>query len=191
MAVPNEFIQYLQGLSAQEKKDAYREIFSVLGPSVTVTDENLRMAYKEYGDETRHFSTVRSALTTFLVTVMLGALSVFFNKSQSLPFLVAAAIILGLAAVALCILFSWRTSKAYLRRKRIWDPFAKGELVDRLEEKDFPSGVLILRTMWDDRTNLFLVVGLLLIGGAFGLRNQLASFHLPQLLDPPPASTSY
>jgi hypothetical protein len=187
MAVPNDFIQYLQGLSDQEKKDAYREIFQVLGPATTVTDENLRMAYKEYGDEMRHFSTVRSALTTFLVTVMLGALSVFFNKSQSHPFLVAAALILGLAAVVICLEFSRRTSHAYLRRKRIWEHFAKGLAVDRLEDRDFPSAPLTLKVMIGDITNTFLVVGLLLIALAFHYRDALKGF-LPELLDPPPAS---
>lgn len=67
---------------AAEKTQADKRIKAVLAAGTTATDDNLRMAYKEYSDEMRHFSTVRSALTTFLVTVTLAAFSAYFNKSQ-------------------------------------------------------------------------------------------------------------
>src|SRR5262245_38544641 len=65
---------------AKERDRADQRIKAVLGAAARVTDDNLRLAYKEYSDEMRHFSTVRSALTTFLVTVSLAACSAYFNK---------------------------------------------------------------------------------------------------------------
>src|SRR4051794_4933824 len=103
-----------------EKSKVDKRIEDILGVGAAVSDEKLRMAYKEYSDEMRHFSTVRSGLTTFLVTVSLAALSAYFNKSQSHPFLVAAALAFGVIAIAVCVEFSRPTSKAYLRRRRIW-----------------------------------------------------------------------
>jgi Na+/melibiose symporter-like transporter len=138
------------------------------------------MAYKEYSDEMRHFSTVRSALTTFLVTVSLAAFSAYFNKSQSHPFLVAAAVVFALAAIAVCLEFSRRTSKAYLRRKRIWNYFAKGELVRVLDDPKYPSKTKTVGVMFKDATNYFLLIGLSLIVLAFCYRDSLSAF-LPAL----------
>lgn len=169
----------LEALAA-EKAQADKRIKTLLAVPGTSTDDNLRMAYKEYSDEMRHFSTVRSALTTFLVTVTLAALSAYFNKSQSHPFLVAAAVIFALAAIAVCLEFSRRTSKAYLRRKRIWNYFAKGGLAIALEDPKCPSKTETVGTMLKDPTNYFLLIGLALIALAFCYRDSLSAF-LPEL----------
>jgi len=138
------------------------------------------MAYKEYSDEMRHFSTVRSALTTFLVTVSLAAFSAYFNKSQSHPFLIAAALIFAVAAVAVCFEFSRRTSKAYLRRGRIWKHFTNAKPVTELEQKDYPGPGQVVGKMLQDPTNYFLLIGLGLIVLAFYNRDSLSAF-LPAL----------
>jgi hypothetical protein len=169
----------LEALTA-EKTQADKRIKTVLAVTATVTDDNLRMAYKEYSDEMRHFSTVRSALTTFLVTVSLAAFSAYFNKSQSHPFLVAAALVFALAAIAVCLEFSRRTSRAYLRRKRIWNYFAKGESVSVLDDPKYPSKMAIVGVMFKDATNYFLLIGLGLIVLAFCYRDSLSAF-LPAL----------
>jgi hypothetical protein len=163
-----------------ERAEADKRIKAVLGGAGTATDENLRMAYKEYGDEMRHFSTVRSALTTFLVTVSLAAFSAYFNKSQSHPFLVAAALVFAAAAIAVCLEFSRRTSKAYLRRKRIWNHFAMRQLVSMLDDPGYPPRSLTLGVMLQDATNYFLLIGLGLIVAAFFYRDLLSTF-LPAL----------
>ena len=163
-----------------DKAQADKRIKTVLGVEAAATDDNLRMAYKEYSDEMRHFSTVRSALTTFLVTVSLAAFSAYFNKSQTHPFLVAAALVFAGAAIAVCLEFSRRTSKAYLRRKRIWDHFAKGQTVTRLEAQDYPSKTQTMGAMLKDATNYFLLIGLVLIVLAFYYRDLLSTF-LPAL----------
>ena len=165
---------------AVEKAETDKRIKTVLAGVATVTDENLRIAYKEYSDEMRHFSTVRSALTTFLVTVSLAAFSAYFNKSQSHPFLVAAALVFALAAIAVCLEFSRRTSKAYLRRKRIWNHFALRQLVAVLDDPQYPSKSVTLGAMLKDATNYFLLIGLGLIVLAFHYRDFLSGF-LPSL----------
>ena len=150
-------------------------------------DDTLKLAYKEYSDEMRHFSTVRSALTTFLVTVTLGAFSAYFNKSSSHPFLVAAGIIFAMAAVVVCLTFSWRTSKAFLQRKRVWKHFTgENPIVDWEELK--PPAPQIVAAMLIDAPNYFLLFGLGLILLAFSYRDSLDNF-LPALpTDPAPAA---
>lgn len=165
---------------ASDKARVDQRIKTVLAATATVTDENLRMAYKEYSDEMRHFSTVRSALTTFLVAVSLAAGSAYFNKSQSHPFLVAAALVLALAAIAVCLEFSRRTSKSYLRRKRIWNHFTKTKVVTVLDDPKYPSRAETTKAMLKDATNYFLLVGLGLLALAFICRDSLSAY-LPVL----------
>jgi hypothetical protein len=151
-------------------------------------DDDLHTAYKEYSDEMRHFSTVRSALTTFLVTVSLAAFSAYFNKSQSHPFLVAAALVFALAAIAVCLEFSRRTSKALLRRRRIWKHFTGEATVTQLEDPDYPGKWQILGKMVWDPTNSILLIGLALIVLAFHYRESLSAI-LPTLPpDPKPVA---
>jgi hypothetical protein len=82
--------------------------------------ETFRILYKEYGDQIRHFSTVRSGLTTFLVTVSLAAFSAYLGKIPSDPFLMVAGMILLMTAILACLTFSFRTEKAVLRYKEVW-----------------------------------------------------------------------
>ncbi len=177
----DELLKKRMGALGTDKAQADKRIKRVLGVGAAVTDENLRMAYKEYSDEMRHFSTVRSALTTFLVTVSLAAFSAYFNKNQSHPFLVAAALVFAGAAIAVCLEFSRRTSKAYLRRKRIWDHLANGRTVTKLEDRDYPSKTQTMGAMFKDATNYFLLIGLALIVLAFYYRDLLVTFF-PGLL---------
>lgn len=194
MPLADDLKTQLPSLSDDEKKNACEVILETLSPASlaallksrapavqpTVTTDDLRMAYKEYGDEMRHFSTVRSTLTAFLMTVSLAAGSAYFNKSQSHPFLIVAATVFAVAAVAVCIEFSRRTSKSYLRRKRIWDHLAKGKLVRTLDETGFPSPLATLGTMAKDSTNYFLLIGLGALVLAFCYRDSLSAI-LPTL----------
>lgn len=163
-----------------DKAKADKRIRDVLTVQATVTTDDLRMAYKEYSDEMRHFSTVRSTLTAFLMTVSLAAGSAYFNKSQSHPFLIVAAAVFSLAALAVCLEFSRRTSMSYLRRKRIWDHLAKGKSVQTLDEAGYPSAMATLGTMAKDSTNYFLLIGLGVLVAAFIYRDSLSAI-LPTL----------
>lgn len=88
--------------------------------------EALRTAYKEQGDLARHYSTIRSALTTFLLAAALAALSEYQKQATPLPFLLAAGFILLTAAFVVCLIFSYRTEKTLLRYKEYWS-FINGE----------------------------------------------------------------
>ena len=78
-----------------------------------------RMAYSEYGSQIRHFSTVRSALTTFLVTAGMTALAGYIDKQY--PFLYWAGLIFAAAAVIVCGWFSMLTEKHVLLYKGAWN----------------------------------------------------------------------
>ncbi len=82
--------------------------------------DSLRAAYKEQGDLARHYSTVRSALTTFLLAAALAALSEFRKLDKPPSFLLAAGCLLLLAAFVVCMIFSYRTEKTILRYKKYW-----------------------------------------------------------------------
>jgi len=69
---PEQLPEFIQWMS-----EYYREI-----QPEKVQPETLRLAYKEYGDQIRHFSTVRSALTTFLLTVSLASFAAYFNIAR-------------------------------------------------------------------------------------------------------------
>ena len=60
-----------------------------------------RMAYSEYGNQIRHFSTTRSALTTFLLTVGMTAFATYLDKG--IQFLFGAAIVFAIAAACVCL----------------------------------------------------------------------------------------
>ena len=70
--------------------------------------------------------------------------------------------------------------RAYLRRKRIWNYFAKGELVSVLDDPKYPSKTETVGAMFKDATNYFLLIGLGLIALAFCYRDSLSAF-LPVL----------
>ena len=82
--------------------------------------ENARVLYKEYGDQTRHFSTVRSALTTFLLTVSVTAFAAYFDRTKSSYFLIVAGFTALIAGVIVCRSFSYETEKAVLRYTHAW-----------------------------------------------------------------------
>jgi len=144
--------------------------------STRASEDTIRMLYKEYGDQIRHFSTVRSALTTFLLTVALAAFSAYFNINAHPPFLIVSALIFLVAALAICLAFSYRTEKAVIRYKRIW-PYLSGTDSDAnsaitTEVKSFE----IWQKMLADFTNYMLLAGVLLILLAFYRRDNLLDF---------------
>lgn len=142
-----------------------------------VQPETFRLLYKEYGDQVRHFSTVRSALTTFLVTVSLAAFSAFFGKDPRHPFLIVAGFILLIAAVVACLTFSFRTEKAVLRYKEVWS-YLKGEKPMDVEVLPMfqPKAFTVWRRVAKDPMNWLLLAASAAIVIAFYLREQLEPF---------------
>lgn len=160
--LPQEELQKLAGLLLQSHPQA---------ASGRIPIETYRLVYKEHGDQIRHFSTVRSAATTFLLTVSLAALSAYFNKTQTHPFLVIAGFFLLLAAVVVCLVFSFRTEKAVLRYKYYWSFLSGSEAPqDRVSVHNPSSGAIV------NRMPLLLVVAVLVIVMAFAAQDSLGSF---------------
>src|SRR5262245_34599535 len=51
-------------------------------------EARFKVEYKEVGDYIRHYSTVRSALTTFLLTAGVATFSAYYHQQQTSPFFV-------------------------------------------------------------------------------------------------------
>jgi hypothetical protein len=168
----NELKTLIAGLSEGDRRQLRQEV-----SDKRIAEETFRLAYKEYGDQIRHFSAVRSALTTFLLTVALASFSAYFTSSPKQPFLVAAGFIFSLAAVAACVTFSFRTEKSVLRYKDMW-AFLGGEKSMDLEILRIHESKS--RTIWKkvgkDPLNWLLLAGVAGMIVSFCKRDQLESY---------------
>lgn len=81
--------------------------------------------YSERGNLARHYSNVRSALTTFLLTVGLAAFTAYFHDETS-TFFIVIGILLLVGSVFVCFEFSYRTEESIVYWKRLWE-WAKSE----------------------------------------------------------------
>ncbi len=127
--------------------------------------------FKEVGDAIRHFSTTRSALTTFLLTVGLGAFAAYFHRQQTSPFFVAAGFTFLTASLVVCFRFSYLTERYRLYQRQLWVDAKSTTL-----PQDFPAGARdfhppsrhVLAKMQRDSMNWLLssVVAVLVIGFA-------------------------
>jgi len=158
-----EFIQWMS--------EYYKEI-----QPEKIQPETLRLVYKEYGDQIRHFSTVRSALTTFLLTVSLASFAAYFNVSQTHPFLIVAGVIFLLAAIFTCLTFSFRTEKAVIRFKEIWKYLNhdKPTSFNKIPIHNPTLTEIWGRVFWD-QMNWLIMIAAIVIALAFLGRNRLGS----------------
>lgn len=86
-------------------------------------EERFKLEYKKLDDDIRHYSTTRSALTSFLMTVGLTLLAYSFSNSYpSHPsFLWITGLLVLFAAVYVCLEFSRRTERSLIHQKGLWD----------------------------------------------------------------------
>ena len=86
-------------------------------------EERFKLEYKKLDDDIRHYSTTRSALTSFLMTVGLTLLA--YSLSNSYPdhpsFLWITGLVILCAAVYVCLEFSRRTERSLIHQKGLWD----------------------------------------------------------------------
>jgi hypothetical protein len=89
-----------------------------------------KIEYAELGNLNRHYSTIRSALTTFLLTASLGAFGGYFLDAGHNPYFGLAGFILILCANFVCLHFSYLTEWSALYMSELWraskDPNAAG-----------------------------------------------------------------
>ena len=119
-------------------RDQLSELMQFITNIPKFDPEAVRAVYKEYGDRVRHFSTVRSTLTTFLITVSLTAFGAYFKEAQHL-FLKAAGFIFLFAAVVECLIFSYRTEKALIGFKKYRELLDSGKPVVKKPDCENPD----------------------------------------------------
>jgi uncharacterized protein YukE len=119
MTNPNELAKTAHELS--ERLDSLQgQIQELQREPQRVRHEAIRVSYTEYGNQVRHFSTVRSALTTFLLTVSMTAFSAYFTPGKSHAFLAWVGGLFLFGAVVACFAFSYRTERELLRYRHMW-----------------------------------------------------------------------
>jgi hypothetical protein len=154
------------------------EVPIVPNPNAPSLKERFQLEYKKHDDDIRHYSTTRSALTSFLMTVGLTLLA--YNFSNSYPshpwFFPVAGFAVLFSAVYACFTFSYRTERSKLHLKALWD-WATGQAdpkypayPDQYPKFDSPKGELkkeIYKKMRKDGMNPALIVVVFIIAAVF------------------------
>src|SRR5262245_38373673 len=83
-------------------------------------EDRFKAEYTEVGDYIRHYSTVRAALTNFLLTAGVATVRAFYNHQPNSPcFVVVGHLVLVVSAFG-CLVFSYRTEHANLYQTALW-----------------------------------------------------------------------
>jgi hypothetical protein len=130
-------------------------------------EERFKLEYKKLDDDIRHYSTTRSALTSFLMTVGLTLLAYSFSNSYPghPAFLWITGLIVLAAAVYVCLEFSRRTERSLIHQKELWEwsktmaaPYpTRSEVLQRSGRR------AVLARMIGDRINAGLIMAVILI----------------------------
>jgi ABC-type multidrug transport system permease subunit len=130
-------------------------------------EERFKLEYKKLDDDIRHYSTTRSALTSFLMTVGLTLLAYSFSNSYpSHPsFLWITGLLVLSAAIYVCLEFSRRTERSLIHQKELWEwskkmspPYpSRSHLLRRAGRRAVLAGMI------GDAMNAGLIVAVILI----------------------------
>jgi len=130
--------------------------------------DKYKLEYTEVGHLRRHYSTVRSGLTTFSMTASLAAFASYFSQAARPCYLVFIGFFMLAVAALACLVFSYRCEKANLYAALLWRWFGNEDQVLPPSFYDFrPGGRDVFREMRCDEMNWVMLVGALLISGAF------------------------
>jgi len=94
-------------------------------PKMPIIKEIFAVDYAARNAEIIHYSNIRSALTTFLITIAIVTLEAHFSmnceekNASGYVLLYCSRLFLGVA-VLICLNFSFKTEKAILKKKKIW-----------------------------------------------------------------------
>jgi hypothetical protein len=83
-------------------------------------EDRFKAEYKDVGDYIWHYSTVRSALTTFLLTAGVATFSAYYHQQQTSPFFVVAGHLFLVVSAYVCLVFSYRTEHANMYQTALW-----------------------------------------------------------------------
>jgi hypothetical protein len=122
----------------------------------------LKMEYQEVANLIRHYSTVRSALSSFLVSLGVGSFGFYFRvaKEQREPFIWIAGHLLILISFLVCLYFSYRTERAQIYSTRLWHWLSGKNITMPTGYKafpDFPNG--LWGRVGSDMMNYILIFG--------------------------------
>lgn len=142
---------------------------------MTTTDAEMKryeLEYKEVRDHVRHFSNVRSALTTFLMTVGLAAFAAHVTAEcsvKNLNYLKLAGTTTLAMSVMTCIIFSYRTEYWNEYSKTLWKCM-------RGSSNSKPTGVMsknavckcdVVEGMIKDPMNWVLIITIAIVSNGF------------------------
>ena len=130
--------------------------------------DKYKLEYAEVGNLRRHYSVVRSGLTTFCMTAPRAAFASYISQTPRPSFLAFIGIFMLVAASIACVVFSYRCEKAnlYLRELWMWFEGTTQNAPGRFDDFAARPGD-VSRQMLRDEMNWVMLVALLAIGGAF------------------------
>src|SRR5947209_7565563 len=85
--------------------------------------DRYKLEYSEVGNLRRHYSAVRSGLTTFCLTAALVAFANYTSREPRPLFLAFVGGLMLFAASIACGIFSWRCERANLYMRELWHWF--------------------------------------------------------------------
>ena len=138
-----------------------------------ISNTVLPTLFTELGSEIRHYSTIRTSLTTFLMTVALAAFTTFFHSDQHHIFVAIAGYVFAVAGGLACLYFSYCTEKQVIRYRKLRDKLHSGVRTSDqsgFQELDMePAKSEVRRRMKKDWMNRLMLVGDLILMASFGL----------------------
>jgi hypothetical protein len=146
-------------------KRCVRLIYLPVAPMLDPTDK-YKLEYAEVGNLRRHYSVVRSGLTTFCLTASLAAHASYISQEARPPFLEFVAIFMLVAALIACGVFSYRCERAnlYLRELWRWLEGTSQNAPPRFDDFKAARREVLREMLWDSM-NWALIAALLSIVG--------------------------
>ena len=130
--------------------------------------DRYKLEYGEVCNLRRHYSVVRSGLTTFCLTASLAALASYISQASRPSFLAFVGIFMLVVALIACGVFSYRCERANLYLRDLWRWFEGTTLHPPARFDDFaPVRGEVRRQMFQDEMNWVMFLALLAITGAF------------------------
>jgi len=138
--------------------------------TVTIPVNYLPCLYSEMGNEIRHFNTIRTSLSTFLITVAVTAFCTYLRPEGHHEFLVIVGYLFSAAAVVCSWFCSYKSAKAIHRYRQIRSAILNPEHCDYdAQWKD--SGQAASR-MLRNFMNWVMLVGVVILVAAFQITSQ-------------------
>jgi hypothetical protein len=133
--------------------------------------DKYKLEYAEVGNLRRHYSNIRSGLTTFCMTASVAALASDISRKPRSSFLAFTGLFMLLVALVTCLVFSYRTEKANVFLREIWrwlDDDTESSGPSRFDDFNVPFRDLF-RQMLRDEMNWLMFAAFLVIACAFFL----------------------